>query len=209
MKSTASPLIGSGAPFEIRDCPEIAVLAVMTTSYLLRLQETEKQNLAREAGDLGLPLSRYFAGILGARNLGIVVDSKTAQAHQTAVDFWRNRLIAALEVAYPNPSANEKSSAGLVLVFECGDRIHRRAPAKFSVPVRLIKLPADGDSLGPWLELAVYGMVIRDRDGRTSNLLRTVREQIAQGWYSRKAHGMLGEWSTAISQDLSGRKPTA
>lgn len=168
--------------------------------FVLRLPPALHASLRAEAGRSGLSLNEYCLRALASP--GPDPAGPAAAVAARALERFGDDVVGiVLYGSWARGEATAASDIDVLVVLEPRRAITRalyrdwdQAPLRHEghdVEVHFVTMPGPGDEPGPvWLEAALDGAVVRDRDGRLARYLAGLRRRIAAGGLVRRhAHG--------------------
>jgi predicted nucleotidyltransferase len=168
--------------------------------FLLRLPPALHETLRDAASRAGLSLNEYCVRALAAPGAD-PAGPGAAVAVRAAASFGPDLVGVVLHGSWVRGEATSGSDIDALVVLEPSRPITRdlyrawdRTPLEHdghAVEVHFVGLPApDAEPGTVWLEVALDGMVVADRQGRIARYLAQVRRTIATGaMVRRSAHG--------------------
>lgn len=168
--------------------------------FVLRLPPALHALLRDAARQAGLSLNAYCVQGLAAAP-GAAVGPTAGVVPRAATVFGDELVGVVVHGSWARGEATTSSDVDVLVVLEPTSRVTRRTYATWDlepiahegrdVDVHFATLPEDDVDPGPmWLEVAIDGIVVSDRDHRIARYLGTVRRRIAAGaWTRHVAHG--------------------
>lgn len=172
--------------------------------FVLRIQADLHRRLRREADQAGLSLNRFCAKLLDEGTIGNRLALRTAAPEIPEIlSSWEDKLEGIfLFGSVAREEAGKSSDVDLLFVLRDGVELSRELYRKWEeeserrswnrkLSPHFVKLPASESDAGSiWLETAIDGIAIWDRDGKVSAFLSTLRHAIAEGRIRREySHG--------------------
>lgn len=184
-----------------------AIAGTPSGRFVLRLPPALHAELRDAARRSGLSLNEYCVRALSAPGT-YPTGPGAAIAAQAVAHFGPDLVGVLLYGSWVRGEATAMSDIDALVVVEASRPITRalyhewdRTPLEHDghpIETHLVRLPAPEDAPGTlWLEAALDGVVVLDRDGRIARYLGRVRRDIAAGERVRhRAHGQ-PYWTTA------------
>ena len=177
-----------------------AATASASGRFVLRLPPALHASLRDGARGAGLSLNEYCVRVLASAP-GAAVGPGADVAKRAGAVFGTEFVGAVVHGSWARGEATASSDVDVLVVLAPTHRVTRSTyrtwdlePITYEgreVDVHVATLPADDVAPGPmWLEVAIDGIVVVDRDHQVARYLGEVRRRIAaRAWTRRLAHG--------------------
>lgn len=163
--------------------------------FVLRLPPALHGALRDSARQAGISLNEYCVRVL-ATAPGGVAGPGAAVAARAAATFGAEFVGVVVHGSWARGEATDSSDVDVLVVLAHTSRVTRATygtwdlePITYDdreVDVHFVTLPADAVDPGPmWLEVAIDGIVVVDRDHQVARYLGEVRRGIARGAWTR------------------------
>jgi predicted nucleotidyltransferase len=168
--------------------------------FVLRLPPALHASIRDAARQAGLSLNEYCVRVLASAP-GAAVGPGGSVMARAAAAFGDELVGIVVHGSWARGEAMAASDVDVLLVLEPTSRVTRATYATWDlepltyegrdVDVHFATLPDEEADPGPmWLEVAIDGIVMSDRDHRIARYLTAVRRRIAAGaWTRHLAHG--------------------